>query len=47
MSGCLDNAQCPQFECFESEKRNQFASVIAGALVRVFNFFTWIINIDN
>ena len=40
MSGCLDNAQCPQFECFESEKRNQFASVIAGALVRVFNFFT-------
>jgi len=34
MSGCLDNAHCPQIECPDlSEKRNQIASIVAGGLV--------------
>ena len=38
MSGCLDNAQCPQLDCSGlSEKRNQIASIVAGSLVSFFS----------
>ena len=34
MSGCLDRAQCPNVECPNlADKRNQIASIAAGALV--------------
>lgn len=35
MSGCLDNAHCPQFDL--SQKRNQIASIVSGALVNIFS----------
>ena len=39
MSGCLDNAHCPQIECPDlADKRNQIASIVAGALVRFFPY---------
>ncbi|XP_057303653.1 transmembrane protein 50B-like isoform X2 [Hydractinia symbiolongicarpus] len=43
MSGCLDQAHCPEINCPDlSERRNQIASVLAGSL-----FFTgWWIIID-
>ena len=37
MSGCLDNAHCPQLEFPNlSEKRNQIASIVSGGLVNIF-----------
>ncbi|CAD5113323.1 DgyrCDS2499 [Dimorphilus gyrociliatus] len=42
MSGCLDNFECPQFDCYNPEKRNAIASCAAGALF----FIGWWIIID-
>ncbi|XP_066922487.1 transmembrane protein 50A-like [Clytia hemisphaerica] len=43
MSGCLDNANCPEINCPDlSEKRNQLASIAAGALF----FIGWWFIID-